>query len=61
MSNVKIVSTTDGRYIGQVFDSEDNPVQLADDVLVFIDRQLSTTNGTRFFNSSYIIDAVSED
>lgn len=60
MSKYRIVSTTDNRYLGRVFDSADNPIQLADDVFIFIDKQLQLTDRARFFNSNYIIDAVAE-
>ena len=55
---MQIVNTTDGRYIGHEFDSADNPIQLNEDVCVFIERTMPLPDGVRFINTSYIIDAV---
>lgn len=54
----QITDTTDGKYIGTVFNTEDNPIQLAPDVFIYIDKRVPLPNGTRYINSSYIIDAI---
>ena len=55
---MQIVATTDGRYVGKEFDSADNPIQLDDDVFVFVEKTMPLPNGMRFINTSYIIDTV---
>ena len=57
---LSVVSTTDGRYIGHTFDIEDNPIQLAPDVRVFIEKIIPLSHGMRFINSNYIIDAIED-
>jgi hypothetical protein len=52
-----ITATTDRQYLGIVFDSEDNPIILDDDVSVIVDRTIPIDGGIRFINSNYIIDA----
>lgn len=55
---VQITATTDGRYLGHEFDSADNPIQLDDDVFVFVEKTMPLPDGVRFINTSYIIDTV---
>ena len=55
---MQIVNSTDGRYLGHEFDSEDNPIQLDEDVFVFVEKTMPLPDGVRFINTSYIIDAV---
>ncbi len=55
---MQIVATTDGRYLGREFDSADNPIQLDDDVFVYVEKTMPLPDGVRFINTSYIIDAV---
>ena len=55
---VQITATTDGRYLGHEFDSDDNPIQLDDDVFVTVEKTMPIPGGVRFINTSYIIDTV---
>lgn len=55
--NMTITATTDGKYLGHVFDSDDNPIALDDDVAVPVDRIIALPDGMRFVSSNYIIDA----
>ncbi len=55
---VRITDSTDGKYIGQEFDSEDMPVVLGDDAVLYFDRLIPLPDGVRFASSSYIIDTV---
>ena len=54
---MQITATTDGKFLGHEFDAADNPIQLADDVVVHIERTLLLPDGLRFISSNYIIDA----
>lgn len=58
MSTMKIVATTDGRFTGHEFDSEDNPIHLTEDILISVEKVIDLTGGKRFSNSNYVIDAV---
>ena len=55
---VQITATTDGRYLGHEFDSDDNPIQLDDDVFVHVEKTMPIPGGVRFINTSYVIDTV---
>ena len=55
---VQIINTTDGRYLGHKFDSEDNPIQLEGDVFVTVEKTMLIPGGVRFINTGYIIDTV---
>lgn len=56
---MQIIQTTDGRYIGHEFDSEDNPIRLSDDVAVQVDKKMDLGGSAgRFINSNYVIDAI---
>ena len=55
---MQIVNSTDGRYLGHEFDSEDNPIQLDEGVFVFVEKTMPIPGGVRFINTSYIIDTV---
>jgi hypothetical protein len=52
-----VTETTDGQYLGREFDSDDNPIQLDDDVAVSVEKVMPLPDGVRFISSSYIIDA----
>ena len=52
-----ITATTDRQHLGKEFDSEDNPIQLDDDVFVAVDKVLPLPDGVRFISSNYIIEA----
>lgn len=52
-----ITATTDRQYLGRQFDSKDNPIVLAPDVKVYIERTLPLSDGIRFISSNYIIDS----
>lgn len=52
-----ITATTDRQYLGRVFESKKNPIILAEDFEVFVEKTLLLTNGVRFISSNYIIDA----
>lgn len=54
---MQITATTDRQHLGHQFDSEDNPIALAPDFKVYIDKTLPLLDGVRFISSSYIIDA----
>jgi hypothetical protein len=54
---MQITATTDGRFVGLIFDEASSIVILDDDVSVQIDRVMEIPGGKRFINSSYIIDA----
>ena len=55
---MQIVNSTDGRYLGHEFDSEDNPIRLGGDVFVAVEKTMPIPGGVRFINTSYIIDTV---
>lgn len=59
MSQMQIEETTDGLYLGQIFDTEGLPViRLDDDVEILVERTMILPDGrTRFINSNYSIDA----
>jgi hypothetical protein len=54
---MQITATTDRQYLGHIFDSDDNPIVLDNDVNVNVERVLTMSDGLRFISSSYIIDA----
>lgn len=51
-----ISSTTDGKFLGHVIDTDANPVRLPDGSLFTVDRKTPLSDGTRLSNSNYIID-----
>lgn len=55
---MKIVSTTDNRYLGKTFINTDNPIKLSKDTFVQVERIQAVPGGFRFINSNYIIDAI---
>ena len=55
---VQITSTTDGHFLGHVFDSEDRPIKLSEDTEMQVDRVQLLPDGLRFSNSNYSIDAT---
>jgi len=55
---VRIVETTNRQFLGHEFDSDDNPIILAEDVKVFIEKVIPLPDGVRFVSSSYIIDTI---
>ena len=55
---VKIVNTTDKKFIGYVFDDKDNPILLGD-VKVFWDKRIDVSlEEVIFRNSNYIIETI---
>jgi hypothetical protein len=52
-----ITASTDGQHLGKEFDSDDNPIELAADVLHDVERVMELPDGARFISSNYIIDA----
>lgn len=54
---VRIVSTPDRMYLGNIFDSEDNPIILGENIKVYVEKIMPLPDGVRFISSSYIIDA----
>jgi hypothetical protein len=51
------VSTPDRMYLGNIFDSEDNPIILGENIKVYVEKIMPLPDGVRFISSSYIIDA----
>lgn len=54
---MQVTATTDDKFIGHEFDSNDNPIVLADDMRVSVERVMPLPDGVRFINSCYVIDA----
>ncbi len=54
---LKIVNTTDGRFVGHEFTLGDNPIVLAPSISIPVDFTLPIAGGYRLGNSNYIIDA----
>ena len=61
MTLVTIINTTDGYHLGFEFESEDPYVILPNDSVIFFERKVDLTYGTRFINSNYIIEAIPAD
>lgn len=55
---MKIVATTDNKYLGKTFINTDTPIKLADDVFIKVERIQAIPGGFRFISSNYIIDAT---
>ena len=55
---LKITSTTDGRFIGFEFHSDDNPLVLPGGIRIAVDFILATPTGFTLGNSNYIIQAI---
>jgi hypothetical protein len=54
---IVITATTDGNFVGRTFDSTDNPIVLASDISIRVERMIALPDGIRFVSSNYIIDA----
>lgn len=54
---MRITDATGRAHIGFEFDSEDNPIILADGSAVYVERVLQLPEGMRFISSNFIIDA----
>ena len=54
---MQIISTTDNLNVGNIFDSDDNPILLDNDSKLFIDKIYRYVGGAIFSNSNYVIDA----
>jgi hypothetical protein len=57
-NKLRITDTTDGKYIGSVINSDNNPITLSDGTMIYYDKVIQLPNGLRFANSSYIIDTI---
>jgi len=53
---LKIISTTDGRFVGHEFTLGDNPIVLSPDVSIPVYFTIPIVGGYRVGNSNYIID-----
>ena len=52
-----VTDSTNGRFRGTEFDSEDDPIRLEDDVFLDVEKTMELPDGIRFISSSFIIDA----
>lgn len=55
---LRITDTTDGKYVGCVLDSDNNPIKLNDGTMIYYDKVIQLPDGLRFASSSYIIDTI---
>ena len=53
---MKIIATTDGKYVGSEIDIEHIPITLGDGVLFVPDHIITIPNGKRLYNTNYVID-----
>ena len=55
---LRITDTTDGKYIGSILESDNNPIKLNDGTMIYYDKVIQLQDGLRFASSSYIIDTI---
>lgn len=54
---MRIVDSTDGQFIGFIFDAGQKNIELPGGVSFEVSREIPLQNGARFANSNYVIDA----
>jgi len=61
MTIMIITDSTDGHFIGFEFDSESPVIELPNGAQIYIEKIIPTSNGYRFYNTNYTIEATPAD
>ena len=61
MTNMVIIDSTDGHFIGFEFDGDASIIELPNGAQIFVEKIIPTSSGYRFYNTNYTIEAIPTD